>query len=66
MRTTSACRFTSELRCASVDEKRSFGGVLVDAQTRLEYYHLVIDRGRAAVETPRGDLTWAKCGETAC
>lgn len=27
-----------------LDEKRSFGGALDDALTRLEYYHLVIDR----------------------
>jgi dolichol-phosphate mannosyltransferase len=30
-----------------LDEKRSFGGVLDDAATRLEYYHLVIDRSIA-------------------
>jgi dolichol-phosphate mannosyltransferase len=33
-----------------LDEKRSFGGVLDDAQTRLEYYHLVLDRSIAAVD----------------
>lgn len=33
-----------------LDEKRSFGGVLDDAQTRLDYYHLTIDRAVAAVE----------------
>ncbi|MFL2870159.1 MAG: glycosyltransferase family 2 protein [Pirellulaceae bacterium] len=27
-----------------LDESRSFGGVLDDAHTRLEYYHLVLDR----------------------
>ncbi len=31
-----------------LDEKRSFGGVLDDAQTRLEYYHLTLDRCIAA------------------
>ena len=30
-----------------LDEARSFGGVLDDAATRLEYYHLVIDRSIA-------------------
>jgi dolichol-phosphate mannosyltransferase len=30
-----------------LDEKRSFGGVLDDAATRLEYYHLVLDRSLA-------------------
>jgi dolichol-phosphate mannosyltransferase len=33
-----------------LDEKRSFGGVLDDAQTRLEYYHLTLDRAIAASE----------------
>jgi dolichol-phosphate mannosyltransferase len=31
-----------------LDEKRSFGGVLDDAATRLEYYHQVLDRSIAA------------------
>jgi dolichol-phosphate mannosyltransferase len=31
-----------------LDEKRSFGGVLDDGQTRLEYYHLTLDRAMAA------------------
>lgn len=30
-----------------LDEKRSFGGVLDDAQTRLQYYHLTLDRAMA-------------------
>ncbi len=30
-----------------LDEKRSFGGVLDDAPTRLEYYHLTLDRALA-------------------
>ena len=32
-----------------LDEKRSFGGVLDDGSTRLQYYHLVLDRSIAAV-----------------
>ena len=36
-----------------LDEKRSFGGVLDDAQTRLEYYHLTLDRAIAAAEGDR-------------
>jgi glycosyltransferase involved in cell wall biosynthesis len=33
-----------------LDEKRSFGGVLDNGQTRLEYYHLTLDRAIAAIE----------------
>jgi dolichol-phosphate mannosyltransferase len=33
-----------------LDEKRSFGGMLDDAQTRLDYYHLTIDRAISAME----------------
>ncbi len=33
-----------------LDEARSFGGVLDDASTRLEYYHLVLDRSIAKTE----------------
>lgn len=47
-----------------LDEKRSFGGVLDDAATRLEYYHLVIDRSVAAAER-RGHFPQAACGEQA-
>ena len=43
-----------------LDEKRSFGGVLDDAQTRLDYYHLTIERAIAAVS---GD---AFCAAAAC
>lgn len=39
-----------------LDLNRSFGGSLDDAITRLEYYHLVIDRSLAAVAAPRGEL----------
>lgn len=35
-----------------LDEKRSFGGVLDDALTRLEYYHLVIDRSISNASWP--------------
>ena len=35
-----------------LDEQRSFGGSLDDAETRLAYYHEVLDRGLAAVDTP--------------
>ena len=31
-----------------LDESRSFAGVLEDAQSRLNYYHLVIDRSIVA------------------
>jgi glycosyltransferase involved in cell wall biosynthesis len=36
-----------------LDEKRSFGGVLDDGQTRLEYYHLTLDRAIAQIEDGR-------------
>ena len=38
-----------------LDETRSFGGPLDDGQTRLDYYHLVINRSLAAA-FPDGDL----------
>jgi dolichol-phosphate mannosyltransferase len=44
-----------------LDEKRSFGGVLDDGQTRLEYYHLTLDRAIAAVEGA-GFCVGAGCG----
>ena len=44
-----------------LDEKRSFGGVLDDGQTRLEYYHLTLDRAIAAVEGA-GFCIGAGCG----
>ena len=47
-----------------LEEKRSFGGVLDDAATRLEYYHLVIDRSVATAEQ-RGHFPQAACGEQA-
>jgi glycosyltransferase involved in cell wall biosynthesis len=45
-----------------LDEKRSFGGVLDDGQTRLEYYHLTLDRAIAAVEGS-GFCIGAGCGD---
>lgn len=36
-----------------LDEARSFGGSLDDAATRLQYYHLVIDRSMAQVAAPQ-------------
>ena len=42
-----------------LDEKRSFGGVLDNAQTRLEYYHLTLDRAIAAAES--GSCVGAGC-----
>lgn len=37
-----------------LEEKRSFGGALDDAHTRLEYYHLVLDRSVAQAEGRSG------------
>lgn len=49
-----------------LDEDRSFGGALDDAATRLEYYHLLLDRSLAAVAPCRGELRRvAACGEVA-
>jgi len=50
-----------------LDEKRSFGGVLDDTQTRLEYYRLTLDRALAAVASSTcepGCCVGAGCGET--
>ncbi len=49
-----------------LDEKRSFGGALDDSAKRLQYYHLVLDRSMATVETPCG-RPWVGtlCGEMA-
>ncbi|QGJ68720.1 Glycosyltransferase involved in cell wall bisynthesis [Planctomycetales bacterium 10988] len=53
-----------------LDEKRSFGGALDDGSTRLQYYHLVLDRSLAKVQ---GDcfsldlatgMTMAPCEDT--
>lgn len=33
-----------------LEEQRSFGGALDDAATRVQYYHLVLDRSMAALE----------------
>lgn len=37
-----------------LDEKRSFGGALDDASTRLQYYHLVLDRSIASLDVGFG------------
>jgi dolichol-phosphate mannosyltransferase len=47
-----------------LDEKRSFGGVLDNAHTRLEYYHLTLDRAIAAVEDGRFCVGADCCGES--
>jgi glycosyltransferase involved in cell wall biosynthesis len=47
-----------------LDEKRSFGGVLDNGQTRLEYYHLTLDRAIAAIEDGRF-CVGATCGDGA-
>jgi glycosyltransferase involved in cell wall biosynthesis len=46
-----------------LDEKRSFGGSLDDAQTRLAYYNQVLDRSIAAAQaTGRCRQAPSKCG----
>jgi dolichol-phosphate mannosyltransferase len=49
-----------------LEEKRSFGGALDETATRLEYYHLVLDRSLAAIGVPAGEI-WSGtlCGEAA-
>ncbi len=47
-----------------LDEKRSFGGVLDDGQTRLEYYHLTLDRALAAAGS--GQYESGFCASAAC
>ena len=46
-----------------LDEKRSFGGVLDDAQTRLEYYHLTLDRAIAAAQASGSFCVESACGD---
>lgn len=41
-----------------LDENRSFGEALDDGNTRLMYYHLVLDRSLAAIGVPEGEI-WA-------
>ncbi len=48
-----------------LDESRSFGGVLDDAVTRLQYYHLVLDRSIAAEGGDGSPLAVSACGEGA-
>ena len=38
-----------------LEEKRSFGGALDDATTRLEYYHDVLAQSLAAVRRDEGE-----------
>ena len=47
-----------------LDEGRSFGGNLDDADVRLEYYRLILDRSIEAVEwcRPR-EISSRLCGE---
>ncbi len=45
-----------------LDEKRSFGGALDDGQTRLRYYHEVIDRAIAAAQCRVAKDSQTKCG----
>jgi dolichol-phosphate mannosyltransferase len=50
-----------------LDEKRSFGGALDDADTRLQYYRLVLERSLAAVESGSARLGRATlCGKGNC
>jgi dolichol-phosphate mannosyltransferase len=47
-----------------LDEKRSFGGALDDGATRLQYYHLVLDRSLARIGVPQGEIwTGTLCGD---
>jgi glycosyltransferase involved in cell wall biosynthesis len=51
------------------NEKRSFGAVLDDAQTRIQYYHLVLDKemAKSAAQMTAGNLSLnvGCCGEGA-
>lgn len=48
-----------------LDEKRSFGGSLDDAQVRLNHYYLVLDRAEAAAAGLPGAYRRQACGECA-
>jgi dolichol-phosphate mannosyltransferase len=48
-----------------LEEQRSFGGALDDAATRLQYYHLVLDRSIAALE-PAQDCAGVLCCGDVC
>ena len=39
-----------------LEEQRSFGGALDDGATRLQYYHLVLDRSLASIGVPAGGI----------
>jgi dolichol-phosphate mannosyltransferase len=45
-----------------LDETRSFGGALDDAQTRLAHYHEVLDRSIAAAQKRAANPRRARCG----
>jgi dolichol-phosphate mannosyltransferase len=46
-----------------LDESRSFGGSLDNATTRLQYYHLVLDRSMAAVGGDSSRIALSACGD---
>jgi dolichol-phosphate mannosyltransferase len=46
-----------------LDESRSFGGALDDGQTRLQYYHDVLNRSLAAFVGRRPRISITACGE---
>jgi dolichol-phosphate mannosyltransferase len=46
-----------------LDENRSFGGALDDAQTRLQYYTDLLERSLAAARRRVRPPMWAACGE---
>jgi len=48
-----------------LDENRSFGGSLDDATTRLQYYHLVLDRSMAAIGGDSCRIALSACGDGA-
>jgi dolichol-phosphate mannosyltransferase len=48
-----------------LDEKRSFGGALDNARTRLDHYHQVIERSLEAVKNTPGRLSGILCGDMA-
>ena len=48
-----------------LDEKRSFGGSLDDAQVRLNHYYRVLDRAEAAAARLAGPHRRQTCGECA-
>ncbi|HEY5312185.1 MAG TPA: glycosyltransferase family 2 protein [Pirellulales bacterium] len=47
-----------------LEEERSFGGSLDNAETRLRYYREVLDRAAARTRPPGGDREASLCGKT--